>query len=194
MNYKDFYKELLNEGEKTNSFGTLPNRHPYGFVVWPSGEFGVVEDWGGHMEVAGDGIAGMTRIIKSGGVRIAKVKYDGGEFAYSAEYLPTKTTQRAKKTSKDLADHYKIELEWQNASSWMKFNEGAANIIEDYPIGWNKTEFEAINSFGGKLKYAREHLQIIASGSGRSVFRIDDQKAIKIAKNKKGLAQNQIGA
>ena len=66
------------------------------------------------------------------------------------------------------------------------------DLTEDYPIGWNKTEFEAINSFSGKLKYAREHLQIIASGSGRSVFKIDEQKALKIAKNRKGLAQNKV--
>lgn len=65
-------------------------------------------------------------------------------------------------------------------------------IDEDYPSSWNKEEFKNISSFQGKLTYANTRLQKIASGSGRAVFKIDDQKALKIAKNKKGLAQNNI--
>ncbi len=67
-------------------------------------------------------------------------------------------------------------------------------VREDYPAMWNKEEFEKITSFAGKLKYANEHLQKIASGSGRAVFKVDEQKALKIAKNKKGLAQNSVEA
>lgn len=68
------------------------------------------------------------------------------------------------------------------------------HLSEDYPTAWNKHEFEKIRSFNGKLKYAKQHLQLIASGSGRSVFKIDDKKALKIAKNEKGLAQNRVEA
>lgn len=64
--------------------------------------------------------------------------------------------------------------------------------VEDYPQTWSKEEFENIRSFAGKLKYANNHLQRLASGSGRTVFKIDDQKVLKIAKNRKGLAQNQV--
>lgn len=67
-------------------------------------------------------------------------------------------------------------------------------INEDYPTGFNKSEFEKIKSFQGKLNYAVTHLKKIASGSGRAVFKIDDSKALKIAKNKKGLAQNGVEA
>lgn len=67
-----------------------------------------------------------------------------------------------------------------------------ANISEDYPSSWNKEEFKKITSFQGKLTYANTHLQKIATGSGRAVFKIDEQKALKIAKNKKGLAQNSV--
>jgi hypothetical protein len=74
----------------------------------------------------------------------------------------------------------------------MKYKDFYSDLTEDYPPTWNKDEFEKINSFSGKLRYARQHLQIIASGSGRSVFKIDDAKVIKIAKNKKGLAQNKV--
>lgn len=66
------------------------------------------------------------------------------------------------------------------------------SVNEDYPAAWNKEEFQKIRSFAGKLKYANEHLQKIATGSGRAVFKIDDQKVLKIAKNKKGLAQNSV--
>lgn len=66
------------------------------------------------------------------------------------------------------------------------------NLLEDYPVSFNKAEFESIRSFQGKLDYAVKHLKRIASGSARTVFIIDDKKALKIAKNKKGLAQNRV--
>lgn len=65
-------------------------------------------------------------------------------------------------------------------------------ISEDYPTGWDKKEFDAIDTFTEKLRYAQKYLRKIASGSGRVVFAIDDSKALKIAKNKKGLAQNRV--
>jgi hypothetical protein len=67
-------------------------------------------------------------------------------------------------------------------------------LAEDYPPEWSKDEFEKIHSFAGKLRYANTHLSKIASGSGRTVFRIDDEKVLKIAKNRKGLAQNSVEA
>ena len=65
-------------------------------------------------------------------------------------------------------------------------------VMEDYPSSFAMSEFESIKSFQGKLDYAVKHLKKIASGSGRAVFAIDDKKALKIAKNKKGIAQNRV--
>jgi hypothetical protein len=196
MNYKDFYSDVINEGSKLNqsrtvdSFDSLPiSRIPYGYVVYPDGEFGTVDDWGGHEDVAG-GKGEMEKILNSGGVRIAKSNY-GEDNEYNAEYLPNKATEKAKKTAKDLAALYQIPIHFSTAK-WMAypFNEG--EITEEYPATWNKDEFEKIASFAGKLKYAATHLPKIASGSGRAVFKIDNSKVIKIAKNKKGLAQNNV--
>jgi hypothetical protein len=71
-------------------------------------------------------------------------------------------------------------------------NSAENQLSEDYPASFNKQEFEKIKSFQGKLNYAVTHLRKIASGSARTVFAIDDKKALKIAKNKKGLAQNAV--
>ena len=76
----------------------------------------------------------------------------------------------------------------------MEYRDFYIDLTEDYPPTWNKEEFEKINSFAGKLRYANTHLAKIATGSGRAVFKIDDQKVLKIAKNKKGLAQNSVEA
>ncbi len=67
-------------------------------------------------------------------------------------------------------------------------------LTEDYPERFNKQEFNSIKSFQGKLDYAVRHLKKIASGSARVVFMVDDGIALKIAKNKKGLAQNKVEA
>jgi len=72
--------------------------------------------------------------------------------------------------------------------------ESQPQLVEDYPSSFNKDEFEKISSFQGKLNYAVTHLKKIATGSGRAVFVVDSTKALKIAKNKKGLAQNSVEA
>lgn len=65
-------------------------------------------------------------------------------------------------------------------------------IEEDYPSSFNMEKFKSITSFNGRIKYATEHLQRLSSGSSRIVFKIDEEKALKLAKNKKGLAQNEV--
>ena len=52
-------------------------------------------------------------------------------------------------------------------------------------------EFLNINSYAGRIKYANEHLERIGSGIGRVVYKIDEEKAFKLAKNPKGVAQNE---
>ena len=59
-----------------------------------------------------------------------------------------------------------------------------------YPVSFSFEEFNNISSHSGKLKYANERLQKLSSGSSRVVYRVDDDKVLKIAKNSKGLAQN----
>lgn len=67
-------------------------------------------------------------------------------------------------------------------------------IDEKYPEEFSFKELEDIRSYSGKLKYAEKHLQKLASGSARVVYKVDEDKVLKIAKNKKGLAQNQVEA
>lgn len=55
-------------------------------------------------------------------------------------------------------------------------------------------EFLKINSYAGRIKYANEHLERIGSGTGRVVYKIDEEKAFKLAKNPKGVAQNETEA
>ena len=55
-------------------------------------------------------------------------------------------------------------------------------------------EFLKIKSFAGKMKYASQYLPRIGSGSGRIVYDIDGQKVLKLAKNAKGIAQNEVEA
>lgn len=61
-----------------------------------------------------------------------------------------------------------------------------------YPASFDMEEFKAINTFKKKLEYANIHLEKMASGSARTIFKIDDDKVLKVAKNKKGVAQNEV--
>lgn len=55
-------------------------------------------------------------------------------------------------------------------------------------------DFEEIGSFAGKIQAANQNLQRIGSGSGRAVYDIDGTKVLKVAKNQKGVAQNEVEA
>lgn len=69
------------------------------------------------------------------------------------------------------------------------------NILdEDYPSNFDMEKFKSLRSFAQRVKYCEVNLKRISSGSSRIVYLIDDTKVLKLAKNKKGLAQNEIEA
>jgi hypothetical protein len=65
-------------------------------------------------------------------------------------------------------------------------------LQEDYPSNFDLEEFSKLNSFNKRIQYCQERLKRISSGSSRIVYMVDDTKVLKIARNKKGLAQNEI--
>lgn len=67
-------------------------------------------------------------------------------------------------------------------------------VDEEYPSNFNIDEFKTLKSFNQRIKYCQQNLQRISSGSSRIVFKVDDEKVLKLAKNKKGLAQNEVEA
>lgn len=65
-------------------------------------------------------------------------------------------------------------------------------LDEDYPTNFVMDEFKQLTSFNARIKYCQERLRRISSGSSRIVYQIDDTKVLKLARNKKGLAQNEV--
>ncbi len=62
-----------------------------------------------------------------------------------------------------------------------------------YPSSFNMEHFKSLTSFKKRLEYANTHLpRKIASGSARTIFQIDDEKVLKVAKNNKGYHQNEV--
>ena len=66
-----------------------------------------------------------------------------------------------------------------------------SDIEEEYPTTWNVEEFARLKSFNQRIQYCEKNLTRISSGSSRIAYKIDDTKVLKLAKNKKGLAQNE---
>ena len=64
-------------------------------------------------------------------------------------------------------------------------------LEEDYPQSFNMETFKSLRNHAERNRYAAEHLQKIAAGSSRIVYKIDDEKVLKLAKNDKGIAQNE---
>ena len=60
-----------------------------------------------------------------------------------------------------------------------------------YPDSFNMETFKSLTSYQKRIQYCRQHLQRIAEGSSRIAFKIDDTKVLKLAKNGRGLIQNE---
>ena len=65
-------------------------------------------------------------------------------------------------------------------------------VDEDYPSTFDMEHFATLKKFNERVRYCEEHLKRISSGSARIVYMIDDTKVLKLAKNQKGLAQNEV--
>lgn len=63
-----------------------------------------------------------------------------------------------------------------------------------YPSSFSMDEFKSISSFSGRVRYCDERLVKLGSGSSRTVYRVDDEKVLKLAKNSKGIYQNEYEA
>jgi len=63
---------------------------------------------------------------------------------------------------------------------------------EDYPSTFDMEHFKTLKSFNQRVKYCQDNLKRISSGSSRIVYMIDDTKVLKLAKNPKGIAQNDV--
>lgn len=58
--------------------------------------------------------------------------------------------------------------------------------------GFNIGEFENLTSFAARKRYADEKLKKVGAGSSRIAYETPDGKVLKLAKNKKGVAQNGV--
>lgn len=67
-------------------------------------------------------------------------------------------------------------------------------LEEDYPSNFDLEEFSKLKSFNKRIQYCQERLKRISSGSSRIVYMVDDTKVLKIARNEKGLNQNDVEA
>lgn len=65
-------------------------------------------------------------------------------------------------------------------------------MSEDYPASFNHDEFAKLRTFAERVRYCTQHLQKIGSGTSRIVYKIDDKSVLKLAKNPKGIAQNEL--
>ena len=68
-------------------------------------------------------------------------------------------------------------------------------LKEAMKFNFSFTKLEQMTSFKQRLEYCKEMLGVpIGRGSSRLVFQIDDEKCLKLAMNRKGLAQNEVEA
>lgn len=68
------------------------------------------------------------------------------------------------------------------------------NEVEEmaYPAAFSMDVFKSLNSFQKRIEYCKSKLgDSLGTGSSRKVFPIDNEKVLKLAINKKGVAQNE---
>ena len=74
--------------------------------------------------------------------------------------------------------------------------ESVTELLDEmaYPASFSMEVFKKITTFKGRLEYCAARLPKLGRGSSRAVFKIDDEKCLKLAVNRKGLAQNEVEA
>lgn len=65
-------------------------------------------------------------------------------------------------------------------------------LDEDYPTSFDMEKFKSLRKYSERVKYCDANLQKISSGSARVVYKIDNEKVLKLAKNEKGIAQCEV--
>lgn len=68
-------------------------------------------------------------------------------------------------------------------------------LREAMDSSFSLNELSSLPSYAARVRYCKQHLgNPIGSGSSRTVFQISDERCLKLAKNEKGVAQNQAEA
>lgn len=67
---------------------------------------------------------------------------------------------------------------------------GMRPLDEGYSNGFDIKVFSEIDSFKERIAYCNEYLQKLGTGSSRIAYKIDNDRVLKVAKNQKGIAQN----
>lgn len=111
-----------------------------------------------------------------------KLGYDGIEIKGRETVNFTPEDVRYYSNENQLIQHYEHYVE----------NQVNETLQEDYPSSFNMEYFKSLKSFAQRIKYCEQFLQRISSGSSRIVYKIDDEKVLKLAKNVKGLSQNEV--
>lgn len=63
--------------------------------------------------------------------------------------------------------------------------------IYENASGFSYDELTSIKTFDGRVRYCKQYLQKLGAGSSRIVFSLPNGHALKLASNRKGLAQNE---
>ncbi len=75
-------------------------------------------------------------------------------------------------------------------SEWKKIVESIMKEMT-YPSSFDLQYFSTIPTFKDRIQYCKDRLKLLGNGSSRIVFQVDNKKVLKIAKNKRGIDQNQ---
>jgi len=110
-----------------------------------------------------------------------KLGYDGIEIKgrETVNFAPENIMYFA--TENGLIDYYERAIESQQIEE---------NIQEDYPSSFDMEHFKSLKTFKERVAYCNANLKRLGSGSSRIVYQIDDNKVLKLAKNAKGITQN----
>jgi hypothetical protein len=64
-------------------------------------------------------------------------------------------------------------------------------LVEAYPASFDMGAFRELRNFKQRIDYCEQHLKRLGSGSARIAYEVDGDKVLKLAKNAKGIAQNE---
>lgn len=127
---------------------------------------------------------------KDAGINNAFIKSHEKDRQNKKKNNPTKTEFNV--SNKNILDNNIIKYNESKQRTVVITEQQAKTLKEAMDDVFSLETLSSLTSFNARLKYCTQHLgRHIGKGSSRITFQMDDEKVLKLAWNKKGVAQNE---
>lgn len=143
------------------------------------------------LKTATDAVENFKQAKKDAGIKNAFIKPHEKNRQTKKKNKPTNV--KIKTSNRNVLNNNTLTYESKTPKRTICISESQLEYLQEaIKPTWSSQTFKSLKSFTQRVKYCEEQLgPHIGNGSSRVVFQINDKAVLKLAKNQKGIAQNE---